>query len=219
MKQEHLKKIMPSKDTLYKIGFAVMILLQAAMILSCGSSGGANAGAETNAKANTPVTSYYVDSASDLMPCVNSAKHFLVYVKESDQFMACDGTNWNTVNVKGKDGKDGIAGAQGASGSAGAPVASNMWYDAVSGKSWLIPSLALDFSTSQCSGNGYRIPSAAELVTAIQRGLLAKTTTQFAWADNGASNYCIQTTCLNGSIHAGDKDPNGASAGHYCVSP
>lgn len=194
------------KDEILYILLALLVFFN-----SCGRSndgGGSSASSQSTA---TP-TSFYVNDVKELMPCNAQSSGFLAYVKGTSQFMACDGSNWAQVELKGKDGTSGTNGKD------GTPVASNIWFDAVSGKTWLIPSLSVAFDAGQCNGNGYRIPGGSELVLAIQRGLLAKSATKYAWADSGADSYCMQATCQSGET-AGMKNINQATAGHYCVSP
>lgn len=157
------------------IYFIVLGLLE-----SCGSSSGSDDNAAPAAQDNTPSTSYYVASASQLVECNDKSRGFLAYVQDSSKFMACVASGWSEVNVKGKDGsngKDGAAGTSGSSGTAGATtmVSGNQWYDTQVTKMWVMTNVntsVTGFTDAQTSCSGaYRIPTATEAQVALGHGM------------------------------------------------
>lgn len=78
------------------------LLILSAILTSCGSESGSNAPASTDTvkEESKDYKTYYLASRSDLMACEESSTGYLVYLKDEQVFLACDGFEWSEVTIK-----------------------------------------------------------------------------------------------------------------------
>jgi hypothetical protein len=192
--------------------FKLLIILS---LYSCGtdtSSSGNSPGNESK-KEDKLSTSYYVDKEDDLVACDNTRKGNLAYVKQTSEFKACIEGGWTTVNVKGKDG---VSGTNGTNGKDGTPVSSNQWYDAITGKMWIMTTIVTSLtgwsnSMSACTGN-YQMPSPSEISLALIHGMKAA-----AQALVNAPIYIIANDGNPYTVNAGTLASSGQGA-QFCIA-
>lgn len=156
-----------------------------------------------------PSYALVVSALKNAPECNAIKKYVLVYVKEDAKFYNCNGSNYETVDIKGAKGDQGLAGSKGDTGAQGtagtngtngvdgAPTPSNVWYDPVTGNTWLIGGLHGNYLGYQntCAGqNGYRAATRTETHTAQAHGIWSKVMTQtstiYAW-QNDDSTYVV----------------------------
>lgn len=128
----------------------------------------------------------------------------------------------------GKDGKDGAAGKDGATGATGATGAkgdpgtaasANQWYDALTGKTWIVAgtgnSLAIDaICNAVVSGKTYASPTQAELTKAVSDGLYVAFST---FLNANATYRCGYTTGSPVDIGPFSTCNTATTFGAYCV--
>jgi hypothetical protein len=124
--------------------------------------------------------------------------------------------------VNGKDGVDGKDGAQGIQGEAGEATSANMWHDPITKRDWLFGA-SQAFSATVCLGD-YRLPTAAEAITAIQHGIYAAATTANAphvsiwtsdvYTDSLGSQFPVRATTVS-ATPTGDLSTQ--LHGLYCI--
>jgi hypothetical protein len=227
------------------------------LLNSCGSksdSNGAESIAQVEATEITPPSSspehftysMMIDSEADLPSCDDSRKRQLVYIKETSQFKACSNSKWEVVSIKGEKGDkgdtgvagpqgstgaQGVAGTNGTNGTNGTVVNSNMWYDTIDKKYWLIPSVektaTIANATASCGTSDYRLPTYSELLNAVGRGLrtaadaisapkegfIEKNGSEgvlITWVDVGSGRNFSEQYVRTGNVMDG-------SAGFYCI--
>lgn len=181
------------------------IIILSLIVASCGTDSGSSGDSsspetksietksENKSQAKTSAVdvsdALYIATDSDLPECTDKNTKQLVYVEDSRVFKHCSKGEWKIAEIVVKDGKDGLAGKDGSNGKDGTngvngtngkdgtTVNGNMWYDPVTKKYWLIPSVATCFFSScgfteptYCQGD-YRLPYQDELQLAVGRGL------------------------------------------------
>ena len=104
----------------------IRILLTFTVLMACGSAPEAKDEAvNTEASVQNPnktgqsrPSSIYLESSADLPECLTENQGVLAYIADEEQFYYCE-TDWNPVDIKGKDGTAGKDGAKGADGQDG----------------------------------------------------------------------------------------------------
>lgn len=96
--------------------------------------------------------------------------------KGSDQVPAHDPTATDSTalegvpGAQGPKGDKGDTGPKGDKGDQGRPVDKNEWIDPATGDSWFYGPMQ-DFDAKACDGNGYKLPTTAQLTVANSHGL------------------------------------------------
>lgn len=170
-----------------------ILILLALLLQACGKDDANTSNNKTEATKTEPSTStssdpaqyaVAIDQLADAPSCNSNKKYLLIYVKSSGLFYSCNGSTYDSIDIKGKDGKagnDGVAGVKGETGStgatgpAGSPTPSNVWYDSITSKYWLIGGLYSNylFYQNSCTGN-YRTATKTETSTAMSHGIWSK---------------------------------------------
>jgi hypothetical protein len=147
-----------------------LIILYAILTISCGTEGGTSSPDQTAPKTQSKpdetqdlpeYQTFYVQTEDDLGKCNGQKKDWLMYVRSSKAFFSCDGRGWAEVDVPTE-----VAEAD--------PLA---WVDTLRDMTW---HLIGSYSGSQmaqgvhlCDDEGLVMPTADEVVAAVQSGMWA----------------------------------------------
>lgn len=150
------------------------VLMSSSIGTGCGRDESNSSNAATAEKPT--LQSIAIASMGDLPECSEANNTQLAYIKDEKAFYVCEGNDWNIIDdapvevltVKGKNGSNG---------SDGATVTTNNWYDAVTGKLWLIGANVHYSVISTSCVSPWRLPTKQEALAAAQRGLGVAATT------------------------------------------
>jgi hypothetical protein len=111
-----------------------------------------------------------VNDTDELPACTHEFNGKLAWIKNTEQFFACEDSTWTEIAVHGRDGKDGEPGSRG---EPGRPPSPNEWVDPTTEDRWLFgaPIGSDTLAASTPCADGWRLGTSAELVSAVQRGL------------------------------------------------
>jgi hypothetical protein len=107
--------------------------------------------------------------------CGKANETQVAYIRDEKQWYLCNESNW--IDIDAPVETKSIAGRDGTNGDDGTTVTTNNWFDAVTGKLWLIgANVHVIYVDSACVAP-WRLPTSAEALGAMQRGLGVAATT------------------------------------------
>lgn len=201
--------------------------------IGCGSSDQAATPKDTEKIEPTRLQSIAIADVADLPECDKRNETQLAYIKSDKEFYVCESADWvklddipsTTEILKGQDGNNGNDGINGTNGSDGETITTNNWFDAVTGKLWLIGAIGSYAAAEGVCIDPWRLPTKDEALAATQRGLgVASNTiagpsnlwTTTPWDSNPATNnWIIQNIHTTPALSAANWSTE--SKGIYCI--
>jgi hypothetical protein len=145
------------------------------VITACGTENDDKATKSDAAAEKQKLQSIALKTKDDLPSCNKANDTQLAYIRDEKQFYVCESSDWVAVDppIEAKS----VNGRDGSNGEDGTTVTTNNWFDAVTGKLWLIGAVVHISAIDAACIAPWRLPTAAEALGAMQRGLGVAATT------------------------------------------
>ncbi|MCP3684730.1 MAG: hypothetical protein GY861_18840 [bacterium] len=172
--------------------------------------------------------SLYIKSEKDIPECLEENEGQLIYLSYKEVFSHCESLSWVLVDLTGKPGLDGENGAEGLAGVDGIDgldtlePATNVWYDAIDNKQWLIGGEGFwnigvnPWHESVCTGD-WRNPTDEEAQSARLHGIFDKSALINGPTKMWLDEIDVDDALCISAISGGSIQAKLTNIGYFCI--